>query len=170
MGRLPDQFAGRVITYREPFAMEGVAILDSAQVGFQFPEGTFTHASDKPFEIHRMIPRVIGTDDDDIPVDCTDQCSQDFYFNFIKLRINDLGKTMEMTKSSTYLASLVKGSSETTWEFAQPAYMAKGELYQVMLDADTFPTSFSETGIDGLRVHITFEGFQLITSPASDNR
>lgn len=169
MGRLPDQFAGRVITYREPYAMEGVAIVQSAQSGFQFPPGTFTHASDKPFEVHRMIPRIFGLTSDNILVDCDEQCTLDYYLGLVRIRFNDLGKTMELQQSSTYLASLVKGSSENTWEFAQPMYMAKGELVAVYLDVDTFPNGFDDL-IASLRVHITFEGFQLIVAPPSDNR
>lgn len=167
MGRLPDYFAGRRITYREPFVMEGIKNMTSAQSGIQFPAGTFTHASDKPFEIHRMIPRIFGLDENDVIVDCADQCTLDFYLAMVRMRIYDLGKTMEMQQSSTYLASMVKGSSENTWEFAEPAYLAKGELLQITLDTDTFPASFATATITQLRVHITFEGFQLITAPAS---
>ena len=169
MGRLPDVFAGRRITYREPFAMEGVIAITSARSGLQYPPGTFTHASDKPFEIHRMIPRIFGLTDNDILADCDDQCTLDYYLGLVKIQINDLGKTMQLTQTSTYLASLIKGTSEATWEFAEPMYMAKGELFNIQLDADTFPAGFAGT-ITSLRVHTTFEGFQLITSPASDNR
>lgn len=169
MGRLPDQFAGRVITYREPFSMEGVKTITSGQNGQQYAPGVFTHASDKPFEVHRMIPRIFGLTSQNVLADCDDQCTLDYYLGLVKVRINDVGKTMEFQASSVYLASLVKGSSENTWEFAQPFYMAKGELLNISLDADTFPAGFTDV-IASLRVHLTFEGFQLIVAPASDNR
>lgn len=170
MGRLPDYFAGRRITYREPYIMEGVLFLTTAQSGIQFPPGTFTHASDKPFEIHRMIPRAYGANVNEDLVDEADQRTLAFLLALVKMKITDLGKTMELQQSSTYLGSIVKGTAETTWEFAEPMYMAKGELLQIVLDSDTFPAGFAADEITRIRTHIVFEGFQVIVGPASDNR
>lgn len=150
--------------------MEGVAFLTSALSGFQYPPGTFTHASDKPFEIHRMIPRIYGADANEDIVDEADQRTLPFLLALVKFKITDLGKTMELQQTGTYLGSVVKGTAETTWEFAEPMYMAKGELLQIVLDSDTFPATFAADEITRLRTHITFEGFQVIIAPASDNR
>lgn len=164
MGRLPSTFAGRVITYREPYAMEGVKLITSAQTGQQYQPGTFTHAADKPFEIHRLIPRVYAYDANNVIVPVEDQPDQSYLQALIKVKIQDLGKTMPLMQTSTYLASLVKGTSEMTWEFAEPCYLAKGEFFEIVIDADTFPV-FASENITQLQVRLNWEGFQLVLGP-----
>lgn len=170
MGRLPDYFAQRRITYREPYAMEARLRLTTGATGQQYPEAAFMHATDKPFEVHRMIPRLRPLNANNNPVDEDVTRSNDYLMAMVRARFNDLGKTIEMTKAATPLRSLVKGTAEQTWEFAEPAYLAKGESYQIELNADTFPGGFADDAITQIEVSICFEGFQLIVAPASDNR
>lgn len=170
MGRLPDQFAGRVITYREPFAMEARIRMASAVPNLQYPEAAFMHATDKPFEIHRLIPRCLCLDVNNNPVDEDVQRSNPYLMSLILATINDLGKTMEQTNAATPLNSLVKGTSEQTWEFAQPFYLAKGESLRIALTSRTFPAGFADDAITQIEVSLCYEGFELILGPASDNR
>jgi hypothetical protein len=67
-----------------------------------------------------------------------------------------------MTKSPTLIDTLVKGTSERTWELADPQYLPNNAQLVITLDALAFPTSFEGLGIDGLRVCFTLQGFLLL--------
>lgn len=166
MGRLPATFAGRLITARQPYAMAGEVKLTSAQPGIQFPEATFLNSTDRPFEIHRMIPFVVAQDSSDVALPT--QPDQDLLMSLIRTKFTDLGKgPMSLMKSATLLRLLVKGSSERTWEFADPYYLAKSEQLQVINDALTFPNI---DDLDNLKVCVDFEGFFITIGPPSESR
>lgn len=165
MGRLPATFGGRVITARSPWVMAGELSLTSAQQGQQYPEGTYINNTDRPFEIHRMIPFVMALDNNGVQLTTTPD--QDLLSALARVAILDLGKMNPLTKSATLLRSLVKGSSERTWEFADPYYLAKSEQLQVTLNALTFPAIAS---LVSLSVAISFEGFFVTQGPPSESR
>jgi len=165
MGRLPATFGGRIITARSPWVMAGEVTLTTAEPGIQYPESTFLNSTDRPFEIHRMIPFVIAQDTDGVAL--PSQPSQDLLCSLIRTKIQDLGKLNNLTKSATLLRLLVKGSSEFTWEFADPYYLVKSEQLQVINDALTFPTI---SGLVTLKVGISFEGFFVTIGPPSESR
>jgi len=165
MGRLPSQWAGRVILDRIPYEISGEQIVVSAAPDTQFPDNTFSNNTDKPLEIHRMIPRVYALDDSDVLL--TTQPDQELLAGLIRLQINDLGINQIITKTATLIGLLTKGSSERTWEFADPHYLTRGNQIQVVSNALTFPAI---DGLVSLRVGLAFQGFLLVVAPPSENR
>jgi len=168
MGRLPATWGGRVITARQPWIMAGELELTTAQPGQQFPDSTFLNSTDRPFEIHRMIPFVVAEDVNTVAL--SPQPDQDLLSSLIRTRVLDLGKNNSLTKSPTLLRLFVKGSSERTWEFADPYYLAKGEQFQVTNDALTFPANSVISNLNFLKVCVAFEGFFISVGPPSNTR
>jgi hypothetical protein len=165
MGRLPAQWAGRTITARWPYTMAAELTLTTGQKNKQYPDSSFQNGVDKPFEIHRMIPRVYALDDNGILL--TTQPDQGLLQGLVRAMMTDLGRTQQMVKTPTLLDVLTKGSSERTWEFADPMYIVRSEQIQVSLDALTFPAI---ANLSTLSVAINFEGYLCIVAPASENR
>lgn len=165
MGRLPATFAGRIVTARQPWAMAGEVSLTTAQPGIQFPEATYLNSTDRPFEIHRMIPFIVAQDSDGIALPT--QPDQDLLSSLIRTKINDLGKVTQMLKSATLIRTLVKGNSERTWEFADPYYLVKSEQLQVINDALAFPVI---ANLVSLKVCMDFQGFFVTLGPPSESR
>ncbi len=166
MGRLPATFAGRIITARQPWVMSGEISLTSAQPGVQFPEAVFLNSTDRPFEIHRMIPFVVAQDADSAAI--VPQADQDLLSSLIRIKISDLGKTTQLLKSATLIRTLVKGNSERTWEWADPYYLVKSEQFQVISDALAYPAGL--TDVNNLKVCIDFQGFFVTLGPPSESR
>lgn len=168
MGRLPTEFGNRKITFRVPFTMPGELILDSGQLGLQFPEATFLHNQDKPFEIHRAIPRVTALDTNSLYY-ITAQPSIDALFACTRIRIFDVSKNENLTKNAQLLSTMCKGTTERSWEWAEPYTLVRGEGFQVTVDnlatAAIFGGAFAKT-----RMELTFEGFLLQIAPPSADR
>lgn len=165
MGRLPSTWAGRIIQSRWPYEISGELLLTTGLTGTQYPDATFQNGQDKPFEMHRMIPRIYALDAQNVLL--TTQPDQELLLGLVRTRITDLGREQLITKNPTILGALLKGSSERTWEFAEPMYIIRSEQIQIVLDALTFPAI---SNLDKLRVVITFEGFVCIVAPPSENR
>jgi hypothetical protein len=163
MGRLPDTFAGKKIYYRQPYEVAGDIGVTTGLLNQLFPDATFQNATDKPFEIHRVIPYVVALDAGGLPI--LAQPDQGLLQALIRLYITDLAKDAPLTKVPTLVSSLVKGSSERTWEWAEPYYLAKSEQFQVTINTQAFPAGFAGAGITSLRVYITFEGFFVVITP-----
>lgn len=170
MGRLPATWAERVIMDRVPYEMSGELILPSADgstTGVQFPDATFMNSVDKPFEIHRMIPRIIGLGATNITF--SPQPDQEELASLVRLRMTDLGLDQVLTKNATLVSLLTKGSSERTWEFADPHYLTRSNLIQIVCDMLTLPAVYDDD-ITKLRISIAFQGFLLVVAPPSENR
>jgi hypothetical protein len=164
MGRLPSEWAGRVILDRVPYILSGEMTLTSGQTGRQFPDNTFSNNTDKPFEIHRMIPRVYAEDEETL---LPEQPDQDLLAGMARLNINDLGINQILTKNPTLIGLLTKGSSERTWEFADPHYLTRGNQIQVVGDALNFPAI---QGLHHIKIALSFQGFLLVVAPPSESR
>lgn len=165
MGRLPEFWAGRKITARVPYAMAGELNVTSAQTGASFPNAVFYYNVDKPFEIHRLKPYVSPLDSQGNVMD--DAWDQDTLLSLLKAKIHDSGVNQDVTKGPTPLPLLVKGSSERTWEWAEPRTIVRAQGYDITIDAYDF-TNF--TDLVTLRLGWTFQGFQLVVAPASESR
>ena len=166
MGRLGDQWAGRKITMRIPFCMAGEITLAGSVSGQQFPDATFLVNSDKPFEIHRMIPRITGVDANGAVV--ATQPDQQTLQSLVRLRITDLSKNENLTKASTLMKLFTKGTSEQTWEWADPYYLVRSESFQILVDTQAIPV-FNPV-ITQLRIEIDFQGFLVVVAPPSEMR
>lgn len=165
MGRLPATYAGIPIMFRVPFIMQTTKVLTTAQNGVSFPEASVTHGIDKPFEVHRMIPRITGLDGSDVILFA--QPDDDLMESLINVTIRDFGKNQALVKSSTCVADLVKGSAERTWEWAEPYYLKQGDGFEIGGRSETFPAGFTATK---LRVQISFQGFLVVLAPPTDRR
>ena len=168
MGRLADQWAQRRITMRIPFVFAGELIQAASITGVQFPDATFMNNIDKPYEIHRMKPWVSPLDTNGVLLANATTFDEDTLQNIVRLTIADLGKNEKLTKSATLIVMLVKGSSERTWEFADPYYLVRSELIQVIVDTLAFPTAIS--GLTNLRIQVSFQGFLVVVAPPSESR
>lgn len=167
MGRLPSTFENRVIQDRIPYQMPGEFVLTSGNALTQFPDATFQNTQNKPFEIHRMIPRVIPQLTDVVAFDqeaLGGQPSQTVLAQLVRLHVTDLGLNQLLTKAPTLIEALVKGSSERTWEWASPHTIPNNAQLLVELQALTFPAGFDSV-INQLRVAVTFQGFLLVVGP-----
>ena len=165
MGRLPATFAGQIIKDRIPYEMPGELVVTSAMGPVQYPDATFQNTQSKVFEAHRMIPRCIAVDANGVAVEGDVQPPQELMLMLVRAAIQDLGLTQPFTKAPTRLLALTKGSSELTWEFADPHYLPNNALLQVTLSGLTFPAGWAGDGIAGILVTIVFEGFVLVLGP-----
>jgi hypothetical protein len=166
MGRLPDQWAGRKITMRIPWNMAGEITLAGSVSGQQFPDATFLVNSDKPAELHRMVPRITGVDANGAVV--ATQPDQQILQSLVRLRITDLSKNENLTKASTLMKLFTKGTSEQTWEWADPYYLTRSESFQILVDTQAIPV-FNPV-IAQLRIEINFQGFLIVVAPPSEMR
>ena len=161
MGKLPDSFAGRPITGRVPHTMAASTVLQSGQKQFTFLSSLFTHNTDKPFEIHRVIFRA-GPPTPKL-VDYTG-----LELTLASVQIYDFTRDQNLLKVPTPLTNLVVGSTISAWEWAQPFYLTRAEGFNVTLDAAVFPGSIIERG--GVRFDVAFQGALIIDKPATDRR
>ncbi len=166
VGYLSDTWAGRKITFRIPAVQAGEITLAGSVSGQQFPDATFLTNTDKAFEIHRLIPRITGVDANGLVV--ATQPDQATLQSLVRLRIVDFSKNENLTKSSTLMKLLTKGTSEQTWEWASPYTMTRSEGFQLLVDTQAIPT-FNPT-IAQLRIEIAFQGFLIVVAPPSESR
>jgi hypothetical protein len=112
-----------------------------------------------------MIPRVYARDSEGLLL--TTQPAQELLQGLVRARITDLGREQLITKTPTLLDVLTKGSSERTWEWAEPMYIIRSEQIQVVLDALAFPAI---SGLSTLQVALCFQGYLCIVADADGNR
>jgi hypothetical protein len=166
MGRLPSEFAGRRITFRVPFTMPGELTIAAGATGVQFPEATYLHNQDKPFEIHRVIPRVTALNANGYVYN--PQPIESLLERLTRIRIFDVSKNENLTKNAQLLHSLVKGEDEKTWEWAEPYTLVRSEGFQV--SADNLATqSIVGEEYGSTRLEVAFQGF-LVVVAAPDQR
>lgn len=168
MGRLPSQFAGRNITFRVPYQMAGELTLGFSSSGTQYPDAVFSHQIDKPFEIHRVIPRITALDGSGLVL--ATQPTQDTLTELVRLFIFDFSKNEAMMKSPTLVSLITKGSSERTWEWAEPYTIVRSEGFQVRVDTLAIPNPNFNPAVTSLRMELSFQGFLLVVAPPSENR
>lgn len=166
MGRLPSEFAGRKITFRVPYHIAGELTVAASAVGIQFPEATFLHNTDKPFEIHRVIPRLTALDVNGVVL--VAQPADMMLERLTRLRLFDFSKNEGLTKTTSLVHSLVKGTSERTWEWAEPFYLVRSEGFQVTVDNLAAPAFVA--GYVSTRVEVSFQGFEVVVAPPSQQR
>lgn len=165
MGRLPSTYAGRPILDRDPYVMYGELTLTSGQAARLFQPATFQCGTDKPLEIHRLIPRLYALDENGVMLET--QPDQELLAGLVKVSIRILHKEQALTRSPTRIGALTKGSAERTWEWADPSYLERSTGFEVTIEASTFPNI---DGLDSILVGLAFEGFMIVIGPAANNR
>lgn len=165
MGRLPATFADREVKDRFPYELAAELTMQSSVRGTQFPEAVFQNGTDKPFECHRLIPRVYALDSNGVLL--PEQPSQELLAGLIRLDIVINNLEQKLTRAPTLIGTMTKGEAERTWEFADPTYLMRSTGFTVTVDALTYPTI---SNLVSLKVALTFQGFLLIVSPPLPNR
>lgn len=165
MGRLPATWADRPVVSREPYTVSGELVIEQNQRGVLFPEATFQNGVDKPFEIHRVIPRLwaLTSENAFLPA----QPEQSFLAGMVRVSFVDTAFDLKMNKVPVLLDTLLKGTSERTWEFADPHTITRANGIQITVD--TLPFALIDN-FARLRIGITFQGFLLVVAPPLGNR
>ncbi|UCC72087.1 MAG: hypothetical protein JSV86_17215 [Gemmatimonadota bacterium] len=173
MGRLPAEFAGKTITFRIPYSMPGELIVASNTQGTQFPDATFLHNVDKPFEIHRVLVRLTGLDDNDavIPAQPAN------LGKLVRLRLQDTSKNEALTKAAHLVDTLLSANTET-WDWEDPYTLVRSEGFQVQADTQVLGNVCSpdancdlvSTAVASVRVEIAFQGYLIVIAPPSEVR
>ncbi len=165
MGRLPATFADRPIMDRDPYEMYGELSLAALASSTIFPSATFENNTDKPFEIHRMIPRFLALDAEGVALPT--QPDQDLLAALVKIEMTLTDREQRLTKAPTRVFALTKGSAERTWEWADPEYLIRTNGITVAVSTVAFPVI---SNLSRILVCITFEGFMCVIAPPSNNR
>ena len=164
MGRLPAKFADKVITFRVPYSQPGELTVTASQQGIQFPESTFLHNIDKPFEIHRMLVRTTAFDGSTPPAIVNPQPIGNILDKVIRLRIVDTSKNENLTKAAHLIATLLT-DNRRTWEWEDPYTLVRSEGLQIAVDAQVF-----FAGTVNVRVEISFQGYLVVIAPPTETR
>jgi hypothetical protein len=151
--------------------------IDENTTGRVFPEASFLHNVDKPFEIHRMIVRLVAFPTSFESIVEIPETQPDTLEERVKLRITDLSKNENLTKAATFVSNLLAYNTGF-WDWEEPYTIVRSEGFQVQVDTGDGPTycipdndceSFSIT-IGKFRVEITFQGFLVVVAPPSETR
>lgn len=163
MGRLPETFADKLITFRIPYSMPGELALDADSQGVQFPEATFLHNTEKPFEIHRVLIRLTSLDGSTPPV--VNAAQPTIMDKLVRLRITDTSKNEVLTKNAHLIDTMLK-NNERTWEWEDPYTLVRSEGFQVAADTDAnYPN-----GTTQIRLEVAFQGFLIVIAKPSESR
>lgn len=165
MGRLPNTYADRPIMARDPYAMYGELAITSGQAPTEFPPATFQCQTDRPLEIHRLIPRVYALDGQGVFLE--PQPDQDLLAGLVRISIQVNNRQESVTRGDPRINALTKGSAERTWEWADPEYLERSTGFTVVVSGSTFPAI---DGLASLLVGLNFEGFKITIHPATNNR
>jgi hypothetical protein len=167
MGRLPDTFAGQKITARFPYNMPAELVIGFSQNGVTFPDVVFTNQVDKPFEIHRLLPRVAALDNNQLLLGT--QPDQDTLQALVRLDILDFRTDQKFTKAPTLIRDMVKGTSERTWELAEPYTLPNSGGFQIAVTTLAEPASLVAT-VTSLKIELNWQGFLIQIAAPSDSR
>lgn len=166
MGRLPDTFSEtrQKITFRTPYVMFGEVVIGPLESGIQFGPNQFAHNEDRPFEIHRLLPRVYALDNDGVMLPVQPPAEE--LMALVQFKIDDFAKNQTFSKSATPIIDAVKGPTDLTWEWADPYYLIRTGELATQLDSAVYPYS----DVDALLIRLAFEGFLCTLAPASERR
>lgn len=166
MGRLALSYADLKIQDMFPYNMDTELTLAPSTSGTLFPSADLLNTQDKPFAVHRMIPSVTALDSNALPL-ATQPSEIDVLFFLVSLRIELQGLNQNATKTPVRIKNLVKGTSEKTWEFAEPFVLPNGYGLLIAADVGALPAGVSYTQ---LRIALNFQGFLLQVAPPSEFR
>jgi hypothetical protein len=161
----PTHWANKRIKFRVPYTMPGELAVTANQNGIFFPEGTFLHGVELPFEIWRMYVRLVGIDDGGEILDGP-------FFTLgerIRLSVEDTSKNQRMTKAPSLVDILVNSLAGSTgaWEWHVPYTLVRSEGFAIQVDSLSFVNLAAVTSI---RVAISYQGYLIVTEPASETR
>lgn len=154
MGRLPEFFAGKKVTYRIPYSSPGEIVVDNNTTGTPYPEATFLVSIDKPFEVHRAIFRVTpytvnGTQQQPFSPVTLDlhPALPRLLEKYVRVKVRDTSKNEQLNKSAQILDDLVQ-SETRTWEYEEPYTLVRSEGFEVTVD-NLAPATFTVSNAAG---------------------
>lgn len=178
MGRLPLQFAGKDITFRIPYNIAAELDVGPNLSGVVFPEASFLHNVDKPFEIHRTR---IGLTAKGTPEGFTQptvlEPQPTTLEKRVRMRILDFSKNENLTKSATLVSQLLQKNTGA-WDLEEPYTIVRSEGFQVQLDTQDYPAVVvlneniepERVEVQFIRVEVNFQGYLDIIGPPSEVR
>lgn len=155
--KVPTHYAGQRIKFRVPYTMPGELILNAAAAGIEFPEATFLHSIELPFEIWDMKVNAAQLDGQNVPIAAPAPGINEFW----RLRVQDVSKNQLMTKNAQLVQTLIDDDSGT-WYWRVPYTIVRAEGFQVSVD--------NLLAANALRAEITFRGFLIVLAPPSETR
>jgi len=178
MGRLPLQFAGKDVTFRIPYNIAAELDVGPNLSGIVFPEASFLHNVDKPFEIHRVIIRLTAKGTPATFVTPTVLEPQPTTLEErVRMRILDFSKNENLTKSSTFV-SLLLNRNTGAWDLEEPYTIVRSEGFQVQIDTQDYPAVVildatiqpERVDVQFVRIELNFQGYLDIIGPPSEVR
>lgn len=165
MGRLASRYADLDIQARFPYEMPSELTLAASVSGRPFNSEDLLNTVDKVFEVHRMIPRIYALDVNGLLV--AQQPDMELLMGLVLFNMVLQGFNQQVTKAPTRVGALVKGSSERTWEYAEPFYLPNGRGVQLFATTTAFPTAGTgfPAAVTQLLITAVLEGFQLQLAP-----
>lgn len=178
MGRLPLQFAGKNVTFRIPYNIAAELDVGPNASGTVFPEASFLHNVDKPFEIHRVKVNLTAKGTPEGFTSPTVLEPQPTTLEErTRLRILDFSKNENLTKSST-LVALLLAKNTGAWDLEEPYTIVRSEGFQVQIDTLDYPFVVildatiqpERVEVQFIRVSVNFQGYLDIIGPPSEVR
>ena len=162
MGRIATRFAGLQVMDMVPYSMSTRLTLGPSVSARQFPNADWLNTNVYPFAVHRMIPRIIALDADDLVV--ATQPDLEVREALVSIGMNLQGFNMPMTKDMNPIpvGNLVGGSTgERYWRFEEPFVLPNSYGVVASATVSAFPAGVTYTQ---LRITLVLEGFNLIVA------
>ncbi len=152
---LPDKFSGRKIKRRIPYALAGDLTITASAIGVAraFPDGTFYHGVELPFEVTRMKPAVVTLDSNSADQNDLIFATVGTVFHMVQLQVKLIGASRDMTAVATRLSVLTQ-SDDNCWQFDAPLTLLQRDGFQVMVTQNV-PASVAAGGV---RMELAFLG------------
>lgn len=163
MGRLAQTFAGLTIIDMIPYAAKTELTLEENASSVAFPNADLLNTTDKPFAVHRIIPRIIALDSNGLPL--ATQPDIDVREALVSVSFMVMGVNQGMTKEDNpvYIGNLLGGTtSERYWRLDEPIVMPNANGIAAKASVGAFPAGVTYTD---LRVALTLQGFLLVVTP-----
>jgi hypothetical protein len=149
---LPTEFMGKRIKRRIPYVLAGDLTCNASAIGIarSFPDGTFYHGVELPFEVTRAKPSIItldsnGADQADPNIGSTD--------HLVQLQVKLIGASRDMTAVATRI-SVLRQQDDQCWQFDAPLVLLQRDGFQVQV-TQNIP---SGSAAGGIRMELSFLG------------
>lgn len=164
MGRLAQNFAGLTVVDMIPYNMPSTLTMTASTQGVAFPNTDLLNTVDKPFAVHRVIPRILALDSTGLVL--STQPDVEVREALISLRMVLTGFNQDATKAVVPIGNLLQGTtSQRAWSFEEPFVLPNSYGVQVFADCAAFPAAFAGAGVVSLQVRLNLQGYLLVVAP-----
>lgn len=148
MGRLASTYRNKAIVSRIPYTIHGELTVAAATSGTAFPDATFLHNVEKPFEIHEVHIHPVVLDGSGVPLAELNAGND----QFCRLQFQDTAANEFLTKTSTRVSGLVRDNTRA-WDWTEPYTLESKSGFQITAD--------NTAAANSMRIQITFIGYLL---------